>query len=191
MMTENRVNHLKKTPPKSILKSSASILNHRTPIFFVGNETSIMKNFIRPETIYNDMRSYISPKTDTPKIKIEQKARFQASSLAARGAKAATNKSSLVKRRTVSDMYILHSTEVNKQIMKLLLKSTDTFLEEFKQKLGYERFDDRSLMLLHRDTLIASLRNFLQSHETDSYFEKIIGSSYNIKVLAEYLTNNI
>ncbi len=137
------------------------------------------------------MRSYISPKTDTPKIKIEQKARFQASSLAARGAKAATNKSSLVKRRTVSDMYILHSNEVNKQIMKLLLKSTDTFLEEFKQKLGYEGFDDRSLMLLHRDTLIAGLRTFLQSHETDSYFEKIIGSSYNIKVLAEYLTNNI
>ncbi len=177
-MKENQINHLKKTPPKSILKSSASLRNHRTPIFFSGNETSIIKSFMDPETIYSDKRF----KTNTPKFNVEEKARFQASSLTTRAATALTKKSNSIKRRTVSDIYILHSTEVNKQIMKILLKSTDTFLDDFKLKLGYESYDDRSLMLLHREKLIAGLRNFLKSHETDKYLEKIIGGSYDIKV---------
>ena len=65
------------------------------------------------------------------------------------------------KRHIVSHAYILHSIEINREIIKSLLRQTEALLEDFKLNLCCEYFTDRDLLLVHKEKLLEKLKDYL------------------------------
>lgn len=178
--------NLEPTKPKSILKSHITKTQNK-PIFFSGNEleatnndqTGYLNNFL--DFDLHVVPYYLINKQNSTAHKIKNDDRFK------RSAVTSQMKSSEVsrhKRRQVYKMYILHSAEINKKIIQILLKSLDSCLEELKQKIFCEYFTDSDLFLLHKDRLVSHLKRFLESHKTESYFNELngpLGLSNNIQ----------
>lgn len=176
------IKNFEATKPKSILKSHATKTQNK-PIFFSGNELQVNDNdntgYLN-NILSFDLRvvpSYLTSATKKPKTDD----RFKRSAVTSE-----MNSSRLShKRKEVSEMYILHSAEINKKIFQMLLKSLDSFLEDLKQKLSCEYFTDSDLFLLHKDKLVSHLKRFLESQNTESYFNEMNGP---VVIMIEILT---
>ena len=142
------------TAPKPILKKSPS--NSR-PLFFSGNESysdSIGSLSLASQTRINlNLNQFIANKAQQ-----EHDSQFSKSLL---DLPDVLNLNNPAKKRVATDVYIFHSIEINKEIIKSLIISIETFLEEFKEKFACEYFNDRDLLLTHKQQLLPLLRNFL------------------------------
>lgn len=197
------LNHYNKSQPKSILKTSSNRLISNAPMFNLDNELYLdidtlpinnNKNnninldnelYLDMDTIstHNNRNDYFSPEpygclhssfNELPSYLsefLEREDRFKPSPEHQSVSNLVTTPKH--KRRAVSDVYILHFTEINKQITKMLLKSMDDFLDEFKEKVGCTQLNDKELMITHKDELIKDLLNFLESDDIDSVYDTI------------------
>lgn len=165
------------TQPKSILKRQPNENKIHKPFFFAGNEKIITSRHGSLDHISDPIISSL----DLPFSLVEK---FHNDRLKPSSVQIKTKLNNLNnpkrKRRVAPDMYILHSTEINKEIMKFLLKSTEDFLEEFKRKMGCLYFNDRDLMTIHKTKLINELKEYLEYYEEESCYHKIkIGGHSN------------
>ena len=142
------------TAPKPILKKSPS--NSR-PLFFSGNESysdNMGSLTLASQTRINfNMNQFIADE-----VQQEHDNRFNSSLL---NSPDELNVNNTLKKRIASDVYIFHSIEINREIIKSLLTSIETFLDEFKEKFACEYFNDRDLLLTHKQQLLPVLRSFL------------------------------
>jgi len=184
--TKIAVNSYQSTQPKSILKKASKRIVSQSPMFSLDNElfmdipdTEPIKsnrydNF-SPEPYHCLHGSYneIPENSYLAEILKREENRSKPSSTNSNQSISNLVSNNKNKRRAMSDVYILHYTEINKQIIKMQLKSIDDFLDEFKEKVGCEKLSDLELMKTHRAGLIKEILNFLQSDEMDSFFEAI------------------
>lgn len=142
---------------KSILKKHPC-KSGRRPQFFCGNESTSENlektnlNFSQPSpTVASQIEALDFDNSCLSQPCIEPKRIAFAQDL--------NDKSK--KKRIVSHAYILHSIDINREIIKSLLRHTEAFLEDFKQNLCCEYFTDRDLLLLHKEKLLEKLKEFL------------------------------
>lgn len=187
------VNRIKMTQnsstPKPILKQTSPRLINYKPVFFAGNES-----FLSTKNSENfDYHSeHLSHSLELPYFIKEQEQlhkhfnenRFKRSSINYPNQNIHNIQildKSKQKRRAASEVYILHSTEINKQIKKQLLKSTEEFLDDFRDEMECKYLTDRELMIIYKDKLVDGIRKFLESQDIESCYEQInkIGAQSN------------
>ena len=152
------------TPPKPILKKNTSNRHHQC---FYGTDSSgnnfgglNFANQIRHHLNQTQLATNHQNETNLAGIgQVKSADRFK---------KSAVNSPEVfvknrLKKRTASDVYIFHSIEINREIIKSLLKSIEAFLEDFRQQYACEYFNDRDLLLTHKQKLLPKLKDFLMS----------------------------
>lgn len=71
-------------------------------------------------------------------------------------------------RKTPSDLYIFHSTEINREILKMLLKAMENFLDEFRRTIRQPSFTDHDLITVCGDEFIPKLKDFITGDENNA-----------------------
>lgn len=191
---------MSKTQPRSILKKSKSEFSSRdtaggsrkAPLFFTGNEMTNVyeKNEdqldddeqTKTKTTNDETAANSGEDTDRldrlpstalfkaqPKDEVE---RFKKSSLSehmlARHPLLAQRKNR--GKRCVSSTYILHSKEINAELMNRFTKSIDTFLDEFKRAMYAENYDDAQIVRLFKKELVEKLRSHLLAEDGRGHY---------------------
>ena len=148
--------------PKPILKNNLSTRNH-APVFFSGNEIYPYDSEQRDEEIKLDSIVHLDNFTHTMHQKsiflTNEEDRFRKSHLT-------HSKPNSDKPRALSAFYIFHSLEINRQIIKTFLKSTDGFIEKFKKSLLAEKLSDQEFYRNFKNKLVYGLREFLLNKDT-------------------------
>ena len=166
-----------KTQPRSILKKATNHNNEnlrKTPKFFTGNETNLIEciedeldelTLSRIGMMQSDSLQSPSPSITTHANIAINEERFKKSSLGTTIAKKVVKK--LRRRRPLSAVYILHSREITRGIIKLLLNETEDFLDEFRCNHAAEtpELSDTELFVQRKTLLVANLRDFLKGAE--------------------------
>ena len=152
------------TQPRPILKKSPA-RTIKKPVFFTPS-LSVDSDDSECDltTQYNDSKktenTIESSELNDKFIELD---RFQISRL---GSKKSPIKSN--KRKSLSSLYIFHSTEINKEIIKKLITSTDNFLDEFKQKiLKTTSHCDKDLLKTYADEFLPKLKDFITGDENN------------------------
>ena len=179
------------TPPKPILKKNTSNRHHQC---FYGTESSAY-NF-GGLNIANQIRHHLNQTQLTTNQYDTNLAVSGQAKPADRFKKSAVNSPEVfiknrLKKRTASDVYIFHSIEINREIIKSLLKSIEAFLEDFRQQFACEYFNDRDLLLTHKQKLLPKLKDFLMSSKRRNSLEHNLENGHIFEIGATLSEPNI
>lgn len=155
------LNTLRSQPRPILKKSPARAI--KKPVFFTASDSICSLDSDDSEsTTYN---------ANILNDSIDEEDRFKISSFG----KKSPIKSVSKKRKPLSPLYIFHSTEINKEIIKMLLTSTDNFLEEFKRTISNPNFSDKDLIKLHSETFLPKLKDFITGDENnlDRFYDRM------------------
>jgi hypothetical protein len=74
------------------------------------------------------------------------------------------------RRRALSPVYIFNSREINRQILRMLVKATDSFLKDSMRQMNVQ--NDSELITLYKQDFLPKLRNFLLKDYKKYYTNK-------------------
>lgn len=195
-----------KSQPRPILKKSPA-LTIKKPVFFASDSTcSIDSDDSAESTAYSvntinvTARAYIKrnetsldsldidPLTTASALTINEPDRFQISSF---GKKRSPLKSQNNKRRPLSSLYIFNSTEINKKIIKMLLMSTENFLDEFKRTVNNPDLTEKEFLKVYGHLFFPKLKEFITGEENnlDRFYDRMhtyeIGAVLSEPIISE------
>ncbi len=200
--------HLK-TQPKSILKKSPRHAKKSTPVFFTGNEQSNTSGGANTSSMtdtdseHDDDSSLFAPHhnhhhhsnrtvsiTDPAEelFSKEEADEFQdlfesqPAAMPLRSSKLVNRRSARPtrRRRHQSAVYIFHSREINTEIIKILLSSTESFVKNFVKALGDRKHTEADIFRSYRSQFIDELREFLvntDGHQRTMEYANKLGAS--------------
>lgn len=76
-----------------------------------------------------------------------------------------------VRKRTQSDVYVFHSKDINQEIIKMIIQSTNNFITDFKTKNQCPLTDDKDLFNYFKDEFTDSLKDYLLN-TSDHYYDR-------------------
>jgi hypothetical protein len=76
-----------------------------------------------------------------------------------------------VRKRTQSEVYVYHSKDINQEIIKLLIQSTNSFIIDFKTKNQCPSTDDKDLFKYFKSEFTDSLKDYLLN-TSDNYYDR-------------------
>ena len=164
-MSETKLEMLQKfkSKPKPILKKNLTT-RHRAPVFFSGNEIypDFSKESDEDSKLVSNCHLDIFTNTQHHKsIYLDNEedhfGKFQLTHCKPKYTH---------KRRAQSAVYIFHRREINRQIIKSLLRSTDCFINSFKKSLQADKFNDQEFYRNFKNKLVNGLKDFLLNSDT-------------------------
>lgn len=160
------------TLPRPILKKSPTIHTKKNPLFFSGNESTcheedkdelnLSQN--RYKTQHSILIDELNDLAAEASSCTNEEDRFKRSSLKSNSNPTLLNKK---RKKPVSSVYIFHSKEIDNEILKILISSTDGFLEDFKRSIYVsEDYEDSQLLKVFKEKFVPKLKEFLLSNES-------------------------
>ena len=159
---------LAKSAPRSILKKSEDTVK-KVPKFFTGNEPCLIEDIdheIDQLNISHKKALFDSSQSPTQQQNDERR-RFKLSSLKKNSPANIIKKASIRRRRPLSAVYIFHSKEIKREIIKLLVNATEDFLDEFRNDYtapspeSLQSIDAPFFTSQNKDLFVSRLKNFL------------------------------
>ncbi len=76
------------------------------------------------------------------------------------------------RKRTQSEVYVFHSKDIDKEIVKMLIQSTDSFISDFKRHNQCSH--DSQLVTSHKEAFLPCLKDFLTNEMlvSDKYYDR-------------------
>jgi hypothetical protein len=157
---------LAKSAPRSILKKSDDTVK-KVPKFFTGNEPSLIEDIDHEIDQLNISHTKaLFDSSHSPTQQVDERRRFKLSSLKKNSPTSIIKKASTRRRRPLSAVYIFHSKEIKREIIKLLVNATEDFLDEFRNDYApssesLQSIDAPFFTSQNKDLFVSRLKNFL------------------------------
>lgn len=175
-----------KTQPRPILKKSSPLAFAKPhPVFFSGNESLLQDDYedehncqaryklekqeelieqLNLNEIVKAKTKFAPGENDEEFDNFDESERFAVSSLKPISNPITAQKAK-ARKRQLSSVYILHSKQIDDEIIKDLVNSTNKFLREFKRSIQAENASDLDLPRNFKKQFLPRLKKFLLTGE--------------------------
>jgi hypothetical protein len=193
-----------KSEPKSILKKGSRSGAKKAPVFFTGNENqqpsassttddTESDEFDQVHTPVSHSFELGTSREDEDEFRdlfefrptaqpVQQSSTLRVSNVTPSRRTPRTRRT----RRHQSAVYIFHSREINSEIVKILLSSTDAFVRNFARTTHQQELSDADLFRHYRVQFVDELREFLTNangRQTTREYANKLGASLSEPVM--------